>query len=233
MNNFSIIIPIFNESKNIEKLINEIYHHLYNFNNFEIIIVNDGSTDDTQLILKKIKQEHQINIVNLPKKNGQSFAIRQGALNAKNNILITIDGDGQNNPADIEKLLFFFVKKKIFSLVGGIRVRRKDSFIKILSSKIANFLRNLILQDECSDTGCSLKVFDKNVFLSFPFFDGMHRFLPALFKGYGKKNYFIYVDHRPREFGTSKYDTFGRGIRGIRDLIKVVKIIKKFKRGHA
>ncbi len=232
MDNFSIIIPIFNEGKNIEKLLIEIYENLYNFNNFEVIVVNDGSTDDTKLILKKLKDKHQINIIDLNKNYGQSFAIREGVLKAKNNIIITIDGDGQNNPADIKKLLLFFINEKIFSLVGGIRIKRKDSLIKIFSSKIANFIRNLILKDECPDTGCSLKVFDKNIFLSFPFFDGMHRFLPALFKGFGKKNHFIYVDHRSREFGISKYDTFRRGIRGIRDLIKVVKIIKKFKRNN-
>ena len=105
--------------------------------------------------------------------------------------------------------------------------------IKILSSKIANKIRSYILNDDCVDTGCSLKVFDRNIFLSFPFFDGIHRFLPALFKGYNKNTFFINVDHRPRIHGNSKYGTFGRLVRGIRDLITVAKIIKKFRRDHA
>ena len=104
--------------------------------------------------------------------------------------------------------------------------------IKIISSKIANKFRNLILKDDCLDTGCSLKVFDRNTFLKFPFFNGIHRFLPALFRGYGKKTFFIEVDHRSRIYGISKYGTFIRLIRGVRDLIKVVKIIKKFKRSN-
>ena len=99
--------------------------------------------------------------------------------------------------------------------------------VKVLSSRVANYIRRSILKDNCSDTGCSLKVFDKKTFLKFPFFDGMHRFLPALFSGCGKKTFFIDVDHRPRKYGFSKYGTFGRAFRGIVDLIKVAKIIKK------
>ena len=101
-----------------------------------------------------------------------------------------------------------------------------DSFIKVISSKIANGIRSKILNDNCRDTGCSLKVFDKQIFLSFPFFDGMHRFLPALFKGYGYKTMFIDVNHRKRKFGVSKYGTMNRLFKGIRDIIKVRKILK-------
>ena len=107
------------------------------------------------------------------------------------------------------------------------------TFIKIISSRIANYIRKIVLKDNCNDTGCSLKIFDKNIFLKFPFFDGIHRFLPALFSGYGKKTFFINVDHRPRLHGYSKYGTYGRLFRGIRDLFKVAKIIKKFKSDHA
>jgi len=116
------------------------------------------------------------------------------------------------------------------SLIGGIRANRKDTYFKILASKIANLIRASILKDECIDTGCSLKIFDRNIFLSFPYFDGIHRFLPALFKGYGKRTFFMNVDHRSRLYGTSKYGNFFRMFKGIRDLIKVLKIIKEFKR---
>ena len=101
-------------------------------------------------------------------------------------------------------------KDKDLVLVGGIRLNRKDNFLKKISSKIANKIRMLILKDNCEDTGCSLKIFDKKIFLSFPLFDGIHRFLPALFTGYGKKTIFVDVDHRPRIYGYSKYGTFKR-----------------------
>ena len=114
-------------------------------------------------------------------------------------------------------------------MVGGIRKKRKDNLLKIFSSRIANIIRKLILNDNCDDTGCSLKVFDKNVFMLFPFFDGMHRFLPALFIGHSKKTFFTNVDHRKRIYGKSKYGTFKRLFGGIRDIIKVKKILRNKK----
>ena len=136
-----------------------------------------------------------------------------------------MDGDGQNNPKDISKLLNKYFSNKDIYLVCGIRNNRKDNFIKILTSKIANRLRIIILKDDCIDTGCSLKVFDKEVFLSFPFFNGIHRFLPSLFIGFGHKVKYMSVSHRPRLGGISKYGTFDRLFRGIRDIIKVRNII--------
>ena len=127
------------------------------------------------------------------------------------------------------KLSNFFSNNDI-SLVGGIRLKRKDNYVKIISSILANYVRNFILKDNCTDTGCSLKVFDKHIFESFPFFDGIHRFLPALFSGYGKKTFFLNVDHRNRLYGYSKYGTVSRLIRGIRDIIKVVRIINNYKK---
>ena len=114
-------------------------------------------------------------------------------------------------------------------LVGGIRLKRKDNLIKKISSKIANSVRSKFLNDGCVDTGCSLKVFDKNIFLNFEFFDGIHRFIPALFSGFGYKTFFINVDHRKRKYGRSKYGTLSRLINGLRDMIKVKKMINKNK----
>ena len=118
-------------------------------------------------------------------------------------------------------------KKKNLKLIGGIRENRKDNYVKIISSKIANKIRQYLLNDNCKDTGCGLKIFDRNIFLLFPYFNGIHRFLPALFKGYGHKTDFINVNHRVRKYGKSKYGTIDRLFRGIRDIIKVKNIINK------
>ena len=114
-------------------------------------------------------------------------------------------------------------------MLGCIRVKRKDTTIKIISSKVANYIRQLILKDDCVDTGCSLKIFDKEIFLLFPFFTGLHRFLPALFKAHGCKTKFENVDHRKRNKGVSKYGVYNRVFRGIIDIIKVLNIIKNIK----
>ena len=220
--NFSIIVPIFNEKDNILVLIKQINSALKNYL-FEIIIVDDCSSDGTQKIFtKKIDNciffRHKKNI-------GQSEAIRTGILIAKYNNIITIDGDLQNDPIDIPKLINAYSASNNLFLIGGIRSKRKDSYIKIISSKLANFFRQLILKDGCTDTGCGLKIFDKHIFLSIPFFNGIHRFLPALFKGFGYKTFFIEVTHRERFAGDSKYGTFDRLFKGIKDIYRVKKII--------
>ncbi len=226
---FSIIIPIYNEAENIEFLIKKIYYFLKkkNYNNYELVIVNDFSLDNTITILSKLEKIYEIKVINNASNQGQSYSIHKGILEASNITIVTLDGDGQNNPKDIPKLLDkYFTDEKIY-LVGGIRQKRKDNLIKIISSKLANYVRSSIFDDGCKDTGCSLKVFDRNVFLSFPFFNGIHRFLPSLFKGYGYDTFFINVDHRSRTKGKSKYGTFGRLYRGILDIMKVKKIIRK------
>ena len=224
---FSIVIPVFDEAQNIEALVNEIFNSLKDYNDFELIIVNDSSTDNTIDLVCALKKKFNILLINNPKKNGQSFCIHKGVLESRNNTIVTIDGDGQNNPLDIPKLLEIYFSNEETSLVGGIRVKRRDNLIKVISSKIANKIRSKILKDGCEDTGCSLKVFDKSIFLQFPFFDGIHRFLPALFNGYGYKTFFIAVDHRPRIKGCSKYRTLDRLYRGIIDIVKVKRIIKE------
>ena len=226
---FSIIIPIYNEAENIESLIKEIYYSLKknNYNNYELVIVNDFSLDNTITILSKLEKIYEIKVINNTSNQGQSYSIHKGILQASNITIVTLDGDGQNNPEDIPKLLDkYFSDEKIY-LVGGIRQKRKDNLIKIVSSKLANYVRSSIFDDGCKDTGCSLKVFDRDVFLSFPFFNGIHRFLPSLFKGYGYVTFFINVDHRSRTKGKSKYGTFDRLYRGILDIMKVKKIIRK------
>ena len=230
--NFSIIIPIYNEEKNILLLLKEIQNSLLKYK-YEIIIIDDASTDNSVYEINKLQKIYNIVLLINKINKGQSFSLHRGILKSQSDVIVTLDGDGQNNPEDIPLLVEKYISDDQLFLVGGIRFERKDSFIKIISSRIANSVRSKILKDDCIDTGCSLKIFDKKIFVNFPYFDGIHRFLPALFKGYGKKTIFINVDHRQRMHGYSKYGTFLRLYRGIKDLIKVAKIIKKFKRNRA
>ena len=225
MDCFSIVVPVYNESENIISLINEIYSQEFQKYNFETIFVDDKSEDNTLELLQSINKKNFKFITN--KKNfGQSFSIYRGIQIAKYKTIVTLDGDGQNNPIDIPKLLDLYFKRNDVQLVGGIRKKRRDNIIKIISSKIANQIRSRILNDNCLDTGCSLKIFNKKIFCDFPFFNGIHRFLPALFKGYGYNTMFVDVSHRKRKYGLSKYGTIDRLIRGILDIIKVAKIIR-------
>jgi len=227
MNQVDLIIPIFNEEENLLLLFEEINEvGVYKRMN-KIIFVDDGSTDNSLIILKNIKKKYnKVNYICHKKNLGQSTALNSGIIFSKSDIIITIDGDGQNNPSDITKLLDFFLNNRSFSLVSGIRKKRHDDYIKVFSSLIANSVRRFILQDKCSDTGCSLKVFERKIFLSFPFFDGIHRFLPALFLGFKYKTYFIEVSHRSRIKGYSKYGTLDRLFKGLFDLFRVLLIIK-------
>ena len=221
------MIPVYNEEKNIIKLINEIESVINYTNQYEIVIVNDCSTDNTFNILNKYKKNKKFKILDNKSNKGQSFSIHHGIQHSSHDTIITIDGDGQNDSNDIKKLYDVFFTSENIKLVSGIRKNRKDTIIKIYSSKIANFFRDLILKDGCKDTGCALKVFDKKIFLTFPFFNGIHRFLPSLYVGFGYEVIYINVHHRKRLYGKSKYGTFKRLIHGVRDLIHVRRIIKK------
>jgi len=227
--NFTIVVPLYNEAENVENLINEIYSvfKVYKQIEYEIILVNDASNDNTPEILNSLEKKYQnLKTINNKKNVGQSFSLINGIKSSKFNTIVTLDGDCQNNPADIPKLLKKYNSDNDIGLVGGLRLKRKDTIIKKISSKIANKVRKIILNDKCDDTGCSLKVFDKKIFIKLPEFEGLHRFMPALFNGYGCKTFFIPVDHRARLFGKSNYGTFGRLYRGIIDMIRVLKILK-------
>ena len=229
---FSLIIPLFNEEKNIQFLINEFLDiRSLLKEDFEIILINDYSTDNTLKVINliKIDNSEDIKIFNNKKNLGQSWSLHNGIKNSTYDTIITIDGDGQNNPSDIPELLKIYRSMPDVYLVGGLRLKRKDNLIKRISSKIANKVRSFILKDDCIDTGCSLKVFDKQTFNTLPFFDGIHRFLPALYKGFGKKTFFVPVDHRPRLHGNSNYGTMKRFYRGIIDIIRVIFILKNKK----
>tara|TARA_B100000965_G_scaffold396607_1_gene411793 strand:+ start:371 stop:1069 length:699 start_codon:yes stop_codon:yes gene_type:complete len=227
---FSIVIPIYNEEENIISLIDEIYSlNLLDYV-FEIIVVDDNSSDNSYNLLKKVKLKHDTFKLIQHKKNlGQSQALKTGINSSQYGNIVTIDGDGQNDPNDIMSLCFhYFNKDSDFKLVGGERKNRKDSILKKYSSFIANNIRKIIFRDNCNDTGCSLKIFNKKIFLSFPFFKGIHRFLPALFVGYGYKTFFLNVNHRKRMYGVSNYGTLDRLIWGVIDIVRVKLIISKY-----
>jgi dolichol-phosphate mannosyltransferase len=227
---FSIIIPAYNEGQNIIDLINEIYEIKLDYN-FEVIVINDNSTDNTKKNITDLKKKYSnLVLLNNNDNKGQSFSIYNGIKNANSSVIVTLDGDGQNNPNDIVKLFQNYENNIDIYLVGGVRKKRNDSYLKIISSKIANKIRDFFLKDGCPDTGCGIKIFDKNIFLNFTYFDGMHRFLPALFV---KKNYkciYIDVDHRERKYGNSNYGTFKRAISGILNIIKIIYITKRVKK---
>ena len=163
-------MPVYNESKNLKKLVEEVHESLSKHYKYELIIVNDGSKDNSNYIIEELKHIFPIKLIQHEKNFGQSRSILSGIKNSSYNIVVTIDGDGQNNPFDIPLLLNTYLSFDKISLVGGIRNKRKDNLIKIISSKIANTVRAFILSDDCVDTGCSLKVFNKDIFMKFPYY---------------------------------------------------------------
>jgi len=232
MKNFSIIIPIYNESGSIFKLVEEIYNEFKN-KSPEIVIVNDGSNDDFD---KKIKSPRykKVKIENHLENLGKCMAMLTGISAASNNLICVMDGDGQNPPYEVKKLIKFWSslpkeRKKKF-LICGNRINRQDTLTKRISSKIANKVRKFFLDDDCTDTACALKVFLKNDYLRIKYFKNMHRFLPALFKMNDCRIYNIRVNDRPRNAGISKYSFNNRFWIGIIDLIKVWILIKKEKK---
>ena len=226
MHNFSIVIPAYNEQDNVLILFEEIFNALSKTKyDFEIIVIDDNSKDNTYSLVSNFPKNN-IKVIKNKTNLGQSKSILIGIQNAHFENIINIDADLQNDPKDIIKLADLYFNNN-YSMISGIRTKRKDSFVKIYSSKIANKVRSMILKDNCPDTGCSLKIFKKNIFLQFNFFDGIHRFLPALFIGNNYTIKYINVNHRPRLNGSSKYGTISRLIWGIRDIVRVKRMIKK------
>lgn len=230
----SVIIPVHNERENIPSLVLEIESVLQPLDTFELIVVDDGSTDDTIKTLYPIFHERAwLRVVCHRKNMGQSMAISTGIKAARGEIIITMDGDGQNDPKDIPRLLRHFDPNTHFLLVTGRRKNRKDTWLKRISSKIANQVRQWVLKDNTPDTGCGLKVFRREDFLSLPFFDHMHRFLPALFMAMGGSVMSVDVNHRLRRKGLSHYGTWDRLLAGIVDLVGVSWLVRRIKPIHS
>ena len=222
----SVVVPVHNEVENIEPLIAEIMATLEGVERYEIIYINDCSRDSTLERLTSLDQKFKVlRVLTHQKRSGQSAAIRTGVKAARGDLIATLDGDGQNDPEDIPKLLKAYREQAVADariLIAGFRARRQDSFIKRLSSKIANGIRSSLLGDATPDTGCGLKIFRRKDFLDLPGFDHMHRFLPALMIRNGGQVISVEVSHRPRERGKSKYGTLNRLWVGITDLIGVM-----------
>lgn len=197
---------------------------------FEIICVDDGSTDGTAADVLKAKAVHpHVRLIRHAARMGMSPALRNGIRHAKATWIMTIDGDRQNDPNDAPRLLDLAWAdgrdNKI--LVGGIRVNRRDTLGKRLASRFANRIRKGLLNDHCPDTGCSLKIFPRQSYLELPFFVGLHRFMPALFKHYGHETVFTPVNDRLRTVGVSKSDFVGRAVKGLYDLLGVIWVIRR------
>ncbi len=219
----SVVVPVHNESENINPLIDEIVAALGPNTAFEIVYVDDGSSDDTQGVLRARAVElGNLRIIRHAGCAGQSAAVRTGVKAAKAPLIATLDGDGQNDPGDIPRLLAVLRERKKEDrngiLIAGYRTERKDTWLKRLSSRIANRVRARLLGDDTPDTGCGLKIFTKEAFLDMPAFDHMHRFLPALMIRRGGRVVSVPVNHRPRSRGLSKYGLFDRLWVGITDL---------------
>ncbi len=228
INQLSVVVPVRNESGNVASLIGEIDAAL-KYITHEIIYVDDGSTDDTFSQLKALQAQFvQLKIVKHVHSCGQSTAVRTGVKVSQYAWVATLDGDGQNDPADIPKLMTAVVDG--VDLVGGNRrASRRDTWVKRMSSVIANTVRSKMLRDDTPDTGCGLKLFKREAFLDLPYFDHMHRFLPALIKRRGGKIVSVPVAHRNREHGKSNYGTIDRLLVGIVDLLGVAWLQRRAK----
>lgn len=228
INQLSVVVPVRNESGNVASLIGEIDVAL-KYITHEIIYVDDGSTDDTYSQLKALQATFtQLKIVRHAQSCGQSTAVRTGVKAAQYAWVATLDGDGQNDPGDIPKLMA--VVADGIDLVGGNRrASRRDTWVKRISSVIANTVRSKMLRDDTPDTGCGLKLFKRDAFLDLPYFDHMHRFLPALIKRRGGTVVSVPVAHRNREHGKSNYGTIDRLLVGIVDLFGVAWLQRRAK----
>lgn len=227
----SVIVPIKNEAENIKPLIDEILTALSEEQNFEIIYIDDGSDDQSLEILKTLKQTiPQLRVIQHQTSCGQSAAIRSGVLYARNSIIVTLDGDGQNIPADIPLLIepLREASDKV-AMVAGQRKSRNDSASKRYASKLANKIRGAILNDGVRDTGCGLKAFRRDSYLILPYFDHMHRYFAALFKRDGHEILLVDVGHRSRDAGVSKYGNWDRFKVGVVDLFGVRWLLKRRK----
>lgn len=230
----SVVVPVRNEAENIIPLLEEIAAALAGADAYEIIYVDDGSTDSTPSMLQQAMRRYRaLRVVQHRQSYGQSTAIHTGVKTARHPWIATLDGDGQNDPADIPRLYQTLMagqeRQPTLWMAAGWRNKRHDTAWRKFSSKIANAVRGALLGDNTPDTGCGLKVFARDNFLTLPYFDHMHRFLPALVLRAGGQVVSEPVNHRARTQGQSKYGTLDRLWVGIVDLLGVIWLQKRAK----
>jgi glycosyltransferase involved in cell wall biosynthesis len=219
----SVVVPVFDEEGAAPALAREIAA-AFKGRNFEIVFVDDASRDGTRRALKDLQREiPQLRVLGHAKNAGQSRALRTGILGARGPVVVTLDGDGQNDPADGPALVdALLAGPPQLAMVGGERVKRQDSQAKKVASRIGNGVRKRLLKDSANDTGCGLKAFRRDAFLRLPYFDHIHRYLPALMRREGYEIAFRPVNHRHRQTGASKYTNLARLWASLSDLFGVV-----------
>jgi len=228
----AVVIAVLDEAENIEAVTAEVVAALEPFAPFELVYVDDGSKDATpEIIARLASADPRIRLIRHDRRCGKSQAVRTGVWAAHAPWIATMDGDGQNDPLDVVEMVeaatAAWSPGLPAPLVAGVRVRRDDPRSRLVATRIANGLRQAILNDHCPDTGCGLKVFRREDFLLLPVFEGMHRFLPALFARYGHPLINRPVRHRARLKGVSKYTNWGRALVGIADLAGVIWITRR------
>ena len=230
----SVVVPVCNEAENVEPLVREIDAALRGIE-YEMLFVDDGSTDETAVILKRLKTElPALRVLRHSFRSGQSAAVASGVRAARAPWIATLDGDGQNDPADIPKLIAAredSANRGVQLFMGNRKASRKDTAFRKLQSSIANGVRSSLLGDGTPDTGCGIKLFSREVFMDVPRFDHMHRFLPALFQRQGARVISVPVSHRERTRGTSKYGMLNRLWVGIVDIGGVMWLRRRYKPG--
>jgi dolichol-phosphate mannosyltransferase len=221
---FAIVVAVFNEADNVAPVTAEILNAAKPLGAFELIYVDDGSDDSTPERLRALRaREGAIRVLRHDRRCGKTAALITGIGAARAPWIVTMDGDGQDDAAEIPRLLeLAWGGGEPSPLVAGIRTTRRDRWSRRLATRFANGLRQKLLRDGCPDTACGLKAFRRDVFLRLPAFEGMHRFLPALFQTFGHPLVCCPVNHRPRLAGQSKYTNFGRAIVGVADMLGIV-----------
>lgn len=219
----SVVVPVHDEAGAVELLVHEIAT-AFDGEAFEIIFVDDASGDDTLSLLKSLSARMpELRVLSHASNAGQSRALRTGILAARGQIIVTMDGDGQNPPADAPKLVAMLRGAgEDVGMAAGRRASRQDVAAKRYASVWANRIRKALLKDDADDTGCGLKAMRREAYLRLPYFDHMHRYFPALMLREGYRNLYADVGHRPRETGRSKYNNLGRLAVSIFDLVGVV-----------
>jgi glycosyltransferase involved in cell wall biosynthesis len=226
----SVVVPVYNESENVAALVGEIDAAMKG-RSYEMIFVDDASRDGTADVLKGLKATYPaLRVLRHRGNAGQSRAIRSGVLGARAPIVATLDGDGQNDPADLPKLVDALVRSGApanLALVGGRRAKRRDSAWKRFGSRVGNGVRKRLLNDRTDDTGCGIKAMRRDAFLRLPYFDHIHRFTPALMLREGYEIAFEDVNHRSRAHGVSKYSNLGRLMASLSDLLGVMWLLRR------